>query len=82
MKEGDLEKATEVARKMNKSVSVEKSVSGSYTDIKGVGPELAEEIKQVYGPYENFVNEAGVEGLSDIAGIGETSAEEILEQLE
>jgi len=53
-----------------------------FVELKGVGEELAEEMVQVFGSYDAFVEDADVDSLSDIAGIGESSAESLLEQVE
>jgi|AKVG01.1.fsa_nt_gi NTP pyrophosphatase (non-canonical NTP hydrolase) len=83
LRDGRTEEATEVARKIHGDREVETSdTDGKYEDLKGVGDELADEIRQVYGDYSNFVEEADVESLSDISGIGETRAESLLEQVE
>lgn len=90
LREGKLEEATEVAHEMNgvsgqASAENEETVSEEvqkFAELKGVGDELAEEMVQVFGDYESFVEGADVDSLSDIAGIGEKSAEGLLEQVE
>lgn len=90
LKDGETEKATEIAQEMNGSTQVEKVSSEKesesdvkrFTDLKGVGEELAEEMVEEFGSYSSFVDEAGVERLSDISGIGESRAESLLEQVD
>jgi len=96
LREGRTAEATKVAQEMNGSVSEEEVVSSEveevdepvsedvekFAELKGVGDELAEEMVQVFGDYDSFVEDADVDSLSDIAGIGEKSAEDLLEQIE
>ena len=92
LREGKLDEATKVAHEMadfsnqdsEEEVVEESKVSDveKFADLKGVGEELAEEMVQVFGDYESFVEDADVDSLSDIAGIGEKSAEDLLEQVE
>lgn len=93
LREGKTAEATKVAHEMNDE-EVEKTVEQEesedepvsekerFVELKGVGGELAEEMVQVFGTYDSFVEEADVDSLSDIAGIGESSAESLLEQVE
>lgn len=80
--EGKTGEATEVAQKIAGRAVVQEEVDAAFEDLKGVGDELADEIRQVYGDYSSFVEEASVESLSDISGIGEKRAESLLEQVE
>lgn len=77
LREGKVEEATEVAAEIHG----DRDTGGNYEDLKGVGDELADDIRQVFGDYSNFVEEADIESLSDISGIGETRAESLLEQV-
>lgn len=81
LREGKTGEATELASEMRDDLSVETVSSEGFTDLKGVGEELAEEMAQVFGDYESFVQDADVESLSDISGIGESRAESLLEQV-
>jgi len=91
LREGKTSEATEVAEEMNDvNHGVESSESESsedngymaYTELNGVGEELAEEMFEEFGAYEAFVEKADVESLTDISGIGEARAESLLEQVE
>jgi len=95
LREGKTDEATEVAQEMRDDVEVETedeeeeveedepvSEQERFADLNGVGEELADEMVQVFGTYDSFVEEADVESLSDISGIGESRAESLLEQVE
>jgi excinuclease UvrABC nuclease subunit len=95
LREGRTEEATEVAHEMRDDVEVEKTVETEeveedepvseqerFAELSGVGDELADEMVQLFGTYDSFVEEADVESLSDISGIGESRAESLLEQVE
>jgi predicted flap endonuclease-1-like 5' DNA nuclease len=87
LREGKTEEATKVAQEMRGSeVAVETQDSVSehdrFTELKGVGDELADEMVEEFGDYDSFAENAAVEDLEPISGIGEKSAESLLEQVE
>jgi len=87
LREGKTEEATEVSQEMRGGVEVETeeetvSEHDKFVELDGVGDELAEEMVQVFGSYDSFVEEADVDSLSDISGIGESRAESLLGQVE
>jgi len=92
LREGRTEEATEVAQEMRDDVEPgnvvetedEEPISEQerFVELDGVGEELAEEMVEEFGSYKGFVEEADVDSLSDISGIGESRAESLLEQKE
>lgn len=52
----------------------------SFTDIDGIGDELAVEFEEEFGSVENL-KDAEVEELEPIPGVGEKRGEDILEQV-
>lgn len=84
LREGKTEEATKVASEMRSDLDVEEVTDGShdrFAELNGVGDELADEMVEAFGDFESFVEEADVESLSDISGIGESRAESLLEQV-
>jgi len=84
LREGKTEEATKVASEMRSDLDVEEvSDEGHdrFVELNGVGDELADEMVEAFGDVERFVEEADVESLSDISGIGESRAESLLEQV-
>lgn len=82
LREGKTEEATKVASEMRDDLEVEQvSDHDRFVELDGVGDELADEMVEAFGDFESFVEEADVEGLSDISGIGESRAESLLEQV-
>jgi len=93
LREGKTGEATKVAQEMRDDLKEEvvetedeeedESVSEQerFAELSGVGDELADEMVQVFGNYDSFVEEADVDSLSDISGIGESRAESLLEQV-
>jgi len=84
LREGKTEEATKVASEMRSDLDVEEvSDEGHdrFVELNGVGDELADEMVEAFGDFESFVEEADVESLSDISGIGESRAESLLEQV-
>lgn len=97
LRDGNTSEATKVAQQLNNSKTEVQESSDSeeeeesdelvseqerFADLNGVGEELAEDMVDVFGDYDSFVEEADVESLSDISGIGESRAESLLEQVE
>jgi len=84
LREGKTDEATKLVTETVSETEDEEDAKRHmvYTDLKGVGEELAEEMYQEFGDWDDFVEEADVESLSDIAGIGEKSAEALLEQVD
>lgn len=94
LREGRTEDATEIWRESerlkNGSEEVEAEDEGSdveseetsddFTDLKGVGEELAVELEEEFGSLENMA-EASAEDLEPIPGIGSKRAENLLDQL-
>lgn len=94
LREGKTDEATKVAQEMSDvEVEVETeqveeeeeeilSEHDRFAELKGVGDELADELVEEFGTYSEFAENASVEDLEPISGIGEKSAESLLEQVE
>jgi len=85
LREGKTEEATELVSSSETEVSTsevedsESSVQG-FEDLKGVGDELAVELREEFGEVENL-KDASASDLEPIPGIGEKRAESLLEQV-
>lgn len=86
LREGRTEEATELVKEAKEdgdlgtqSVS---EVDRFAENIDGVGEELAEEFVQVFESWNRFEEEADMESLTDVSGVGESRAESILNQLD
>jgi len=68
----------------NEEVEDEEPVSEEerFAELKGVGPELAEELVEEFGSYDEFAENASPEDLEPVSGIGEKRAESLVEQAE
>lgn len=53
-----------------------------FAELSGVGPELADELVEEFGSYDEFAENASPEDLEPISGIGEKRAESLVEQAE
>lgn len=92
LREGKTSEATKIAQEMSdvtttvetKEIKQEEDPSEQkrFAELNGVGDELADEMVQVFGSYDRFVEDADVESLADISGIGESRAESLLEQVD
>lgn len=97
LREGDTEGATKLAQEMRgDEVQVEtdedskseeedeESVSEEelFAELNGVGPELADELVEEFGSFEEFAENASPEDLEPVSGIGEKRAESLVEQAE
>jgi len=56
-------------------------VGDDFTDLKGVGDELAVELREKFGSFDGM-RDASPEDLEPIPGIGEKRAKSLLEQLQ
>lgn len=97
LREGRTSEATIVARKARYGNEEEPDNSGSkeeneleqndeeghmvYTQLNGVGEELAEEFFEEFGDWSSFVEDVSKERLVDVSGIGEARADSLLEQV-
>lgn len=83
LREGRTEEATSlVQEEVDVSVQdVADPVSKFADRLNGVGEELAEEFVEEFGDWESFEQEAGKDRLVDISGVGESRAENLLEQV-
>jgi predicted flap endonuclease-1-like 5' DNA nuclease len=94
LREGRTEEATEVAQELSDGTArvepAEEEVESEdeivseqerFAELSGVGEELADEMVQVFGTYDSFVEEADVDSLSDISGIGGARAESLIDQV-
>lgn len=68
----------------NDEVEDEEPVSEEerFAELNGVGPELADELVEEFGSYDEFAENASPEDLEPISGIGEKRAESLVEQAE
>jgi len=85
LREGKTSEATKIAQEMSDvttTVETEEIKQERFAELNGVGDELADEMVQVFGSYDRFVEDADVESLADISGIGESRAESLLEQVD
>jgi len=85
LREGKTSEATKIAQEMSDvttTVETEEIKQERFAELNGVGDELADEMVQVFGSYDRFVEGADVESLADISGIGESRAESLLEQVD
>lgn len=85
LREGRTDKATEAWNKLRSdaettSENEEVSESEDFSEISGVGDELANELAQDYDTFEDLAD-ASLEDLEPIPGIGSKRAESILEQV-
>ncbi len=74
--------AREVAASIFKDTAEEEDVDQlDLTELSGVGPSLAEKMKEAGYKTAPQILETGEEGLSEVSGIGGSKAESILEQV-
>lgn len=61
---------------------VEKQRYEAYTELDGVGEEVAEELFEEFGDWPEFVENVDKKSLVDVSGIGEARAESLIDQVE
>jgi excinuclease UvrABC nuclease subunit len=81
LREGRLEDATELAQELSdRQVETEQSEDSDFTELKGVGDELADDLNRLYEDLDDLAD-ASVEELSEISGVGDILAENLLDQV-
>jgi ERCC4-type nuclease len=81
LQEGRTEDATRLAQQLRSDDAVEVSESEDvdFTELNGVGSELADELRESFDGFSDLA-EADREVLLDISGVGESRADSLIEQ--
>jgi len=81
LQEGRTEDATRLAQQLRSDDAVEVSESEDvdFTELNGVGSELADELRENFDGFSDLA-EADREVLLDISGVGESRADSLIEQ--
>lgn len=84
LRENRLEDATEIAQELRSdepvTASEEEESSVDFTELNGVGDELADELGELFDSFDELA-EADREVLLDVSGVGESRAESLVEQV-
>lgn len=78
LQEGRTEDATRLAQQL-RSDEVSESEDVDFTELNGVGSELADELRENFDGFSDLA-EADREVLLDISGVGESRADSLIEQ--
>jgi len=78
LQEGRTEDATRLAQQL-RSDEVSESDDVDFTDLNGVGSELADELRESFDDFSDLA-ETDREVLLDISGVGESRADSLIEQ--
>lgn len=78
LQEGRTEDATRLAQQL-RSDEVSESEDVDFTELNGVGSELADELRETFDGFSDLA-EADREVLLDISGVGESRADSLIEQ--
>ncbi len=78
LQEGRTEDATRLAQQL-RSDEVSESEDVDFTELNGVGSELADELRESFDGFSDLA-EADREVLLDISGVGESRADSLIEQ--
>jgi len=78
LQEGRTEDATRLAQQL-RSDEVSESEDVDFTELNGVGSELADELRESFDGFSDLA-EADREVLLDVSGVGESRADSLIEQ--